>query len=47
MLDETIQPTFPKEPKIVSELAFPYGNQESKDVFLPEVDYAIEFVVCF
>jgi hypothetical protein len=30
----------PKRTKIISELAFPYGNQESKDTVFSSVDYA-------
>jgi hypothetical protein len=37
--DETTPTTFPKN-KIISELAFPYGNQESKDTVFSSVDYA-------
>jgi hypothetical protein len=37
--DETT-PYVPKRTKIISELAFPYGNQESKDTVFSSVDYA-------
>jgi hypothetical protein len=38
--DETTPYDVPKRTKIISELAFPYGNQESKDTVFSSVDYA-------
>jgi hypothetical protein len=38
--DETTPYDVLKRTKIISELAFPYGNQESKDTVFSSVDYA-------
>ncbi|PKH66682.1 serine hydrolase [Flavobacterium sp. ALD4] len=38
--DETTPYNVPKRIKIISGLAFPYGNQESKDTVFSSVDYA-------